>query len=37
LVVVGWVGWVHGFCIKQSVGVAEKVVGWVEDIMELDR
>lgn len=26
-------GWVHGFCIKQSVSVAEKVKGWVEEII----
>lgn len=29
-------GWVHGFCIKQSVGVAERVGRWVGEIVEED-
>ena len=29
-------GWVHGFCIKQSVSVAEKVCEWLKDIIQRD-
>lgn len=29
-------GWPHGFCIKHSVPVAERVVGYVRDILEKD-
>ena len=29
-------GWVHGFCIKQSVPVAERVSGWIKDIIQKD-
>ena len=29
-------GWVHGFCIRQSVPVAERVAGWVREIIEED-
>lgn len=29
-------GWPHGFCIRHSVPVAERVVGYVRDILEKD-
>lgn len=29
-------GWVHGFCIRQSVPVAERVVGYVQEMMGRD-
>ena len=29
-------GWVHGFCIKQSIPVAERVSEWVGDIVRKD-
>lgn len=29
-------GYVHGFCIEQSIPVAEKVGGWVREMMERD-
>ncbi|KAF1953189.1 hypothetical protein CC80DRAFT_494808 [Byssothecium circinans] len=30
-------GWQHGFCIRDSVPVAERVFGYVRDIVEVDR
>ncbi|KAL1608191.1 hypothetical protein SLS60_003130 [Paraconiothyrium brasiliense] len=29
-------GWVHGFCIRQSVPVAKRVFGYVQDIVQRD-
>ncbi|KAF2265457.1 hypothetical protein CC78DRAFT_493357 [Lojkania enalia] len=29
-------GWPHGFCIKHSIPVAERVRGYIEDIIEAD-
>ncbi|KAF2446045.1 hypothetical protein P171DRAFT_251282 [Karstenula rhodostoma CBS 690.94] len=29
-------GWEHGFCIRQSVHVAERVGGWVKEMVERD-
>jgi pimeloyl-ACP methyl ester carboxylesterase len=29
-------GWVHGFCIRDSVPVAERVAGYVKDVLEKD-
>lgn len=29
-------GWPHGFCIKHSIPVAERVCGYVEDIVQRD-
>jgi hypothetical protein len=29
-------GWPHAFCIKHSIPVAERVTGYIEDIVEQD-
>jgi hypothetical protein len=29
-------GWPHGFCIKHSVPLADRVSGYIEDIVERD-
>jgi hypothetical protein len=30
-------GWPHGFCIKHSIPVAERTVGYIEDIVQRDQ
>ena len=29
-------GWPHGFCIRHSVPVAERVAGYIEEIIRVD-